>query len=266
MEKKILSVAGGGRRVAGADGPTTQQPPPTTPSGIRGQRSESARVPAALNRLLRAFGYSVLAMAALACVAEPAFSQGRRPKMPRHWPADPRRGDLPASTVGKIEDWQKVVEGRGATPEEAEQVALYRAREALSDFVSRQSYVIQHLPPDEFIVKELGELSGAQEIKSDDNPEDLGKYLVRLQLTVTDEKFRKMLEYDQQLVQEQHDQFVQSRLAFLGKLLLSIVAVLSAIVCYARLEEITKGYYTAWLRLAALGFVGAVGIGLWLFS
>ena len=32
------------------------------------------------------------------------------------------------------------------------------------------------------------------------------------------------------------------------------------------LEEMTKGYYTAWLRLAAVGFVTVVGAGIWWVS
>jgi hypothetical protein len=234
-------------------------------SGVRGQGSETGSRLLTLGRLVRLFGYGVMIVLVLGCVAEPAFSQGPKAKKHRGWPPGPRHVD-PDVALNRIEDWQKVVEGRGATSEEAEQVALYKARAALLDFVYTQPYVIQHLPPDEFIVNELSEVSPAKEIKSDDNPEDAGKYLVSLKLTVTDEKFRKMLEYDHQVVQEEHDQFVQSRLAFLGKFLLALVAILSAIVCYARLEEITKGYYTAWLRLGALGFLGAVGIGLWLFS
>jgi hypothetical protein len=34
------------------------------------------------------------------------------------------------------------------------------------------------------------------------------------------------------------------------------------VVGYFRLEEATKGYYTAWLRLAAVGLVAAAVAGL----
>jgi len=48
----------------------------------------------------------------------------------------------------------------------------------------------------------------------------------------------------------------------LGKILASLLVLLSAVVGYVRLDEWTKGFYTGWLRLAA-GVFAVVAAGLW---
>jgi len=197
-----------------------------------------------------------------------ASAQGPKPKRTTHLPPGLEKIMRHRKTQAKepkIEDWHATVEGRGMTSEEAKAVALIKAREALLDFIHKYSYSVQHLPPDEFILKELSEVSPPEVIENDDNLANVGKYLVRLDLNVTDEKFHKILDYDHQVAMAEHEELVQGRLFFLGKLLLGIIALLSCLVCYARLEEITKGYYTAWLRLGAVGILCAVGAGLWLF-
>jgi hypothetical protein len=53
----------------------------------------------------------------------------------------------------------------------------------------------------------------------------------------------------------------QLRMFQAGKVLAALVAVLAAVAGYFRLDELSKGYYTGWLRLAAIGFAGgAVGL------
>jgi len=42
-------------------------------------------------------------------------------------------------------------------------------------------------------------------------------------------------------------------------MLVSVVVLLGAVSGYYRLEEATKGYYTAWLRLGLIGVACAVG-------
>jgi hypothetical protein len=56
------------------------------------------------------------------------------------------------------------------------------------------------------------------------------------------------------------------RMILLSKILAGLVAFFAAIAAYFRLEDATKGYYTNWLRLGALGFVAAVGVALFLVS
>jgi hypothetical protein len=213
------------------------------------------------------YGWALVAMA-LTCVVSTARAQEWKPKRTMHLPARFEkiiRHGKTAIREPKIDDWHATVEGRGMTPEEAKAVALIKAREALLDFVHKHSYDVQHLPPDDFIISELSEISAPEVIQDDDNLVNVGKYLVRLDLNVTSEKFHKILDYDGQVKMAEHEQLVQGRLFFLGKVLLGIIALLSCMVCYARLEEITKGYYTAWLRLGAVGILCVVGAGLWLF-
>jgi hypothetical protein len=204
----------------------------------------------------------------LASVPSTASAQGSKSKRTGHLPPAIEkimRHRKSQAQEPKIEDWHATVEGRGMTPEEAKAVALIKAREALLDFIHKHSYSVQHLPPDEFILSELSEISPPEVIESDENLANVGKYLVRLDLNVTDEKFHKIMDYDLREATREHEELVLGRLFFLGKVLLGIMALLSCMVCYARLEEITKGYYTAWLRLGAVGILCAVGAGLWLF-
>ena len=70
----------------------------------------------------------------------------------------------------------------------------------------------------------------------------------------------------QSLLREDRQVRSESRMLLLTKFLVGIVALLGAVAGYLRLEEMTKGYYTAWLRLAAIGFVSAVGAGIWWIS
>ena len=51
-----------------------------------------------------------------------------------------------------------------------------------------------------------------------------------------------------------------------AQILASMVAILVTVAGYLRLEDATRGYYTTWLRLAALAFVTLVGAGIWLLT
>ena len=82
---------------------------------------------------------------------------------------------------------------------------------------------------------------------------------VRLQIGITARDWQLMFQEDRQMRSE-------SRMLVLAKMLAGFVAFLGAVAGYLRLEEMTKGYYTAWLRLAAIGFVTAVGVGIWWIS
>ncbi len=62
------------------------------------------------------------------------------------------------------------------------------------------------------------------------------------------------------------DQRSSLRMMALGKGLGMLVALLVAFGGYFRLEEATKGYYTTWLRLTAVGFIGAAATSLWFLA
>ena len=54
----------------------------------------------------------------------------------------------------------------------------------------------------------------------------------------------------------------RQRMLFLAKILAGLVSLLAATAGYLRLDELTKGYYTGWLRLAAAGLVGVAGLAI----
>ena len=72
---------------------------------------------------------------------------------------------------------------------------------------------------------------------------------VALHLRVAPERVAEMVRLDRVYR-------TQLRMIQLAKVLAALVAVLAAVAGYCRLDELTKGYYTGWLRLAALGLAG----------
>jgi hypothetical protein len=89
-------------------------------------------------------------------------------------------------------------------------------------------------------------------------------YQVRLRVLVNSKELEHMRELDKPVRESMHRELVKHRQLWLGKILLGFVALLTAITGYIRLEDATKGYYTAWLRLGMVGVLCAVGAGLWL--
>jgi hypothetical protein len=89
---------------------------------------------------------------------------------------------------------------------------------------------------------------------------------VRLAVEVGEPQYQQILRQDRKYQEEQRKlraqqrkQQVLQRQLLLGKGLAGLIALLAAVAGYLRLDEMTKGYYTNWLRVAAVGFVGAVG-------
>jgi hypothetical protein len=150
-----------------------------------------------------------------------------------------------------IRSW--TVDGWGETPADARQMALERARrELLASF----DHALEWKPNLQYIDKNLVKDSTSLE----DSEEPLKDWHgIRLAVEISRYELDAMLQNDRQLRSE-------SRMLLLGKFLAGIVAFLGAVAGYLRLEEMTKGYYTAWLRLAAVGFVSAVGAGIWWVS
>lgn len=82
---------------------------------------------------------------------------------------------------------------------------------------------------------------------------------VSLGLQISNGDYRQILEEDQHLRRD-------FRQGFLFRIVAGITALFAAIAGYVRLDEATKGYYTVWLRLASLAFVGVISTGLFLFA
>ena len=65
------------------------------------------------------------------------------------------------------------------------------------------------------------------------------------------------------LVAAYHREQVMERLAVLGAVLAFVLVLLAAVSGYIRADEVTKGYYTNRLRLAAAAGVGAAGLAIY---
>ena len=76
-------------------------------------------------------------------------------------------------------------------------------------------------------------------------------------MAITQDDYRDILQRDSQYRMDQ-------RLLWAGAGLAGLVVLFGAIAGYIRLDEWSKGYYTWWLRLGALGFLGVAGAGLML--
>jgi hypothetical protein len=189
--------------------------------------------------------------ALLSARAEPLKRiRSARAPAPRRLPEAPPRG------VDR--NYSLDVEGRGLTEKDAEQNALKGAQDEVRVFLAEQNHSFEWRPSLDYINNHL--------VKKSDPlpPEDFGDPLGTLQgvvlhLEIGSKDWQDMLRQDRLARAD-------SRMLLLAKLLVGLVALLGAVAGYLRLEEMTKGYYTAWLRFTAIAFVTAVGAGIWLIS
>jgi hypothetical protein len=160
--------------------------------------------------------------------------------------------------------WEATAEGRADDKEVAERIALNKAQEKLEKFLHTQPMpVVRWVPSVEYIEAHLlqGQPNTIQLAASEDQAGE-GKFLVKVNIAVSDSDYQKLLEYDRQQSEQHHQALVQGRLLGLGKVLIGLVVLLGAMAGYCRLEEATKGYYTTWLRAAVIGLIVVVGLGL----
>jgi hypothetical protein len=170
-------------------------------------------------------------------------------------PAPPKPTDKQSRESEMLLSWW--VQGWGNTREDAWQRALENARIELPSRLAEHELSLDWRPSRNDIQKLVKE---SEELPSRDVEEPVGLvHGVRLRIDVTAKDWQYILRQDQQTRAE-------SRMLVLAKMLAGFVAFLGAVAGYLRLEELTKGYYTAWLRLAAIGFVTAVGAGIWWIS
>jgi len=150
-----------------------------------------------------------------------------------------------------------VIRGEDDSPDLAESLAFVNARNALEQYLLTQRPLVQ-TPDNEYIrnhllIEQPNLSSDPNDIKSDK------KYAVTLKISLDADKFAEIFNH-------QREQTSRDRMMGLGRTLAIVVAFLAAVSGYLRLEEATKGYYTTWLRVGAISFVGAVGAGMWLIS
>jgi hypothetical protein len=171
--------------------------------------------------------------------------------------------------------WTDTALGVGENAEEAEDVALEIAAKKVHDYLVGRDPAAQWTPPPAYVKAHL--LKGAPRTEPV-KPEQAGpgvKFRVEVNLEVPPREYERLVARDQEYRKEQQEerqkqqrlamaQVKQQRLLILARVVAGLVAVCVALAVYLRLDEATKGSYTRWLRLAAVGFVGAIGAGLWL--
>jgi hypothetical protein len=204
----------------------------------------------------------LMSLVTLALLAGAACGQaeGRLPRkvrslfVPR---AELQSEDSQARKMEMILSWP--VEGWGTTREDAWQRALENARAELPAHLAARDLELDWRPSAKYIKDNL--IKGKPEdLKRQDFDEPVGQAQgVRFQIGITAKDWQQLLQQDRQVRAD-------SRMLLLARMLAGVVAFLVAVAGYLRLEEMTKGYYTAWLRLVAIGFVTAVGAGIWWIS
>jgi hypothetical protein len=148
----------------------------------------------------------------------------------------------------------------GQTLDDAEEMAQKRALKEIQSFLEQQSPPIRWQPTPEWIKDQQQPLLKNRTTEEGTLPTSgLHVHWVSYDVQLTPQAYRKILENDRQLT-------MQERQFLLGKILAGLVAVFTAFAGYYRLEEATKGYYTNWLRLGAVGLVAAVGAAIYLVS
>jgi hypothetical protein len=206
---------------------------------------------------------SLLAVAVLAfgcCAhAEPGSRPPKAPKPPKA--PEPPVAVQPAASPAVSEDqpfplWN--IKEAGQTLDDADELAQEKALKEIRSFLARQSPPVRWQPDLAWVKDQKQPLLTHRVVEEQDLPDSRQHaYFVSYDVQLTPQAYRKILENDRQLT-------MQERQLLLGKVLAALVAVFTAFAGYYRLEEATKGYYTNWLRLGALGLVAAVGGALFL--
>jgi len=130
--------------------------------------------------------------------------------------------------------------------EDAYRSALEAVPAELIEYLRQQGVTLEWRPT----LQDVKELKLVERAEKSSGPDVEGPtWNVTLYLQVTPDKIARMVKLDREYRTEH-------RMFQAGKLLAGLLAMLAALAGYFRLDELTKGYYTTWLRLAALGLAG----------
>jgi hypothetical protein len=144
------------------------------------------------------------------------------------------------------------VVGYGRKLEDAEQDALEKAHKEVLDYLASQNPPVQWQPSPEYVSRNL------VKHREEEGPEqrEIGPvYKVTLTVDVGS--------HLQDILKHDRHHRMEVRQLLLAKVLGGLVVLFAIAALYFRLEEYTKGYYTLWLRLAALGLAAVTGAGVW---
>jgi len=203
----------------------------------------------------------------------------------------PRGGNMAAqaSVLSETMPSWKVESDWKAKEEEAVQNALEKGQaRVVEEYLSRQNPPLEWQPPIEvirgFLLKDVSKEDKFQEEESKEIVEkrvaghlvreevkDFGAplgtmYRVCLRVGIGPGVRDRFLDEEKVYQVQQRQKWAHERQGQLAQILVGVVALLAAVAGYLRLEDATKGYYTTWLRLAAVTFLGLVGAGIWWMS
>jgi hypothetical protein len=153
-----------------------------------------------------------------------------------------------------------IVEGFGINMEDANKSAWEKANALVVEYLDNQTPALQWRPSSSDFIKKNFKIQPIKINDNDTNPTipDFGKMVkVSFRVEMTAESRKAIWE-------QEHHYRTENRQLFLAKILAGLIAVFAAFAGYVRLDEMSKGYYTVWLRCAAAGVIGAAGAGVWL--
>lgn len=141
-------------------------------------------------------------------------------------------------------------------PQAAQEAALRKAHESVEKYVREHYPTLNWEPTLEQLEKaRVVQVEGTPGTHKLDNGEEVQEAHAKVEMT---RDYREAL---QRMVLHQH---TRQRQWTAARGLAGFVALLLVCAGYLRLDEATRGYYTRLLRLAALGVLVGVGVGLWL--
>lgn len=142
--------------------------------------------------------------------------------------------------------------GHGLSKLDAEQDALDQARELVIALLRERRPNLKWTPTSKYLRENGLVIDTLHEPQY--RSENLGPlHRVTITLRVREIDLNKMLKQDRLL----------QRHLLAAKLLAALVALLTALVAYLRLEDLTRGYYAGPLRTAFGICVVVIGVGLW---
>lgn len=140
-----------------------------------------------------------------------------------------------------------IVGGAHPTKAEAERLALEEAQIKVVAYLRSLDPPVEWVPSTEYVRK----LAGRTPIRYD-TLHAVGEDVVKAKLTVEVNAGDRA-----EIRRFDRDQRSQFRMTLLAKLLAGVLVMLGAVAGYVHLEDKTKGYFTAWLKLATALVIAA---------
>ncbi len=132
-------------------------------------------------------------------------------------------------------------------------------RELVKDFdVPKNGEIFKNIEP-EICQFSINGHRAIEETWKKVDPDITEFHRVSLNVTITPEGWGKILEEQRNDLLRLRNSVMKDRMLFLLKIMVGMVALLATVAGYIRLDEWSKGYYTNWLRLAAMSCIAVAG-------